>query len=56
MNNLLLKDIIQWDVLSWKKAIDYWEKNINWDEVTNVLEIGARDGGLSLWLALKNKM
>lgn len=55
MDNLLLKDIIQWDVLSWKKAIDFWEENISWDKVTNVLEIGARDGGLSLWLVLKNK-
>jgi len=55
MDNELIKDIIQWDVFSWKKAIDFWENNINWDKVNIALEIGARDGGLSLWLALKNK-
>jgi len=33
----------------------YWESNIVWDKVQNGLELGGRQGGLSLWLALKGK-
>jgi SAM-dependent methyltransferase len=51
----LIKDIIQWDVKNWSKAILYWERIINWEEVNNCLELGSREGGLSLWLALKGK-
>lgn len=49
------KDIMQWDVKSWSKALSYWESNIVWDKVQNGLELGGREGGLSLWLALKGK-
>ncbi len=51
----LRKDIIQWDVKAWSKALNFWEKNVNWDNVQNGLELGGREGGLSLWLALKGK-
>jgi len=51
----LIKDIIQWDIKSWSKALLYWEKNIDWDKVHNGLELGGREGGLSLWLASKGK-
>lgn len=55
MANDLTKDIIQWDVKSWSKALAYWDENINWDKVQNGLELGGREGGLSLWMALKGK-
>lgn len=55
MEKELLKDIIQWDVRSWKKAFDFWENKVEWGKVHNCLELGAELGGLSLWLALKGK-
>jgi SAM-dependent methyltransferase len=55
MTRKIIRDILQWDVKSWSKALTYWEKSIEWDEVQNGLELGGREGGLSLWLALKGK-
>ena len=55
MTKELVKDIIQWDIRSWSKVLTYWDKNIDWDKVHNGLELGGREGGLSLWLALKGK-
>lgn len=55
MTDILLKDILQWDVKSWAKALNYWDRNIDWALVENGLELGGFDGGLSLWLALKGK-
>jgi SAM-dependent methyltransferase len=52
MTKELTKDIIQWDIKSWSEALEYWDKNINWDAIQNGLELGGREGGLSLWLAL----
>lgn len=49
----VIKDIIQWDVASWSKALQYWEKNVDWETVKNGLELGGREGGLSLWLGSK---
>jgi SAM-dependent methyltransferase len=51
----LTKDIIQWDIKSWAKAIAYWDSKIEWDTILNGPELGGREGGLSLWLALKGK-
>jgi SAM-dependent methyltransferase len=51
--NSLEKDIIQWDVKSWSKALHYWEKQVDWNHVNTALELGGREGGLSLWLAKK---
>ena len=53
MTNELTKDIIQWDIKSWSKALAYWDCNIDWKNIQNGLELGGRQGGLSLWLALK---
>lgn len=55
MTKELTKDIIQWDIKSWSKALSYWDRNIEWDKIQNGLELGGREGGLSLWLALKGK-
>lgn len=48
-------DILSWDVRSWSKAIAYWEDHVDWGRVQTCLEVGAGDGGLSLWLSLKGK-
>lgn len=51
----LSTDIIQWDIATWSRALNYWEHAVDWSSVGNALEPGARNGGLSLWLALKGK-
>lgn len=55
MTDQLTKDILQWDVNSWSKALTYWDNVIDWNQIQNGLELGGREGGLSLWLALKGK-
>jgi SAM-dependent methyltransferase len=54
MANRLVKDIIQWDIKSWSTVLGYWDKEIDWDKTKIGLELGSREGGLTLWLALKN--
>lgn len=56
MSRALIRDIIQWDVKSWSKALHYWETHVEWEKVHACLELGGREGGLSLWLALKGKV
>jgi SAM-dependent methyltransferase len=51
-----LDDIVQWDVRTWSRALDFWDRNVDWSRVHTCLELGGREGGLSLWLALKNKV
>jgi len=53
MNTAKLNDIIQWDIRAWRKALVYWENQVDWNNVHNALELGAREGGLSLWLSQK---
>jgi SAM-dependent methyltransferase len=49
-----LKDIIDWDITNWSKALSYWENRTELENKnSNCLELGGRKGGLSLWLALK---
>jgi len=55
INGQLKTDIIQWDVESWARCIHFWDRAVDWTKVDRCLEIGAREGGLSLWLALKGK-
>lgn len=55
MTKELTKDIIQWDITAWSKALAYWDNHIEWNKVENGLELGGREGGLSLWLSLKGK-
>lgn len=55
MTKQLINEIIQWDVRSWTKALLYWEQKVNWSKVETTLELGGRQGGLSLWLGLKGK-
>ena len=49
-----LKTYLEWDWVNWSSAIRYWDKYCSQDYSNSVaLEIGARNGGLSLWLAQK---
>ncbi|MCX7953886.1 MAG: class I SAM-dependent methyltransferase [Bacteroidales bacterium] len=49
----IIKDIFQWDVDNWSKVLDHWKKYLP-NDVSNfkVLEIGARNGGLSLLFSI----
>jgi len=53
MKSSFLNDVIQWDAKTWSDAILFWEKNMNWTGIQTALELGGREGGLSLWLATK---
>lgn len=52
-NRALLRDIIQWDVSSWKSALVFWESCLGDVSGARVLDVGARDGGISLYWALR---
>ena len=53
MKKEAIADIIEWDVESWKKALEFWEEKVDWSKIHTALELGGRRGGLSLWLAQK---
>ena len=51
---LPLSDIIEWDIFNWSRVLPFWEKylpNIKYNP--KILTLGERNGGLTLWLALK---
>lgn len=49
-----MSDIVGWDVRTWSKAVECWERAIGDDAPPlDCLELGAGPGGPSLWLALK---
>ena len=53
MNEELRKDIIEWDTVNWGTFIDFID-SLGLDfRQKDILDIGARDGGLSLYFALK---
>ena len=50
----LLKDIIEWDIPNWSKALSFWAAHLpRMEAAPRILTVGERHGGLSLWLALK---
>ncbi len=49
----LARDIIEWDVENWGRALHFWERAVSGGSQLTCLELGARRGGLSLWLALQ---
>ena len=52
--NKIPEEVIEWDVKNWSRAIEFWEKDIPENlEGMKVLDIGGRNGGLSLFWALK---
>jgi len=53
MERKIKKDIIEWDVHNWSQALDFWTRYIDLDSgKKECLELGGRQGGLSLWLAM----
>jgi SAM-dependent methyltransferase len=46
-------DAIEWDVVTWSSALRLWERKVQLRPGLRCLDIGARRGGLSLWLASK---
>lgn len=46
----LCKDIVEWDINNWWRAIEKW--NVNSVEGLDVLDLGARNGGMTLYFAL----
>lgn len=54
MQKEIINDCIEWDVVNWSKALDFWVTLVDLeDKNLKCLELGARSGGISLWLALK---
>ena len=49
--NFPITDILHWDVKSWSKALRFWEKELGTRHFQKGLELGGREGGLSLWLS-----
>jgi SAM-dependent methyltransferase len=46
-------EIVEWDIENWSAALDYWRRHSRLTlSSCTALEIGSRNGGLSLWLAL----
>lgn len=48
----LLRDTLQWDIQTWAAGPEMWQRFLNELPAGRVLDIGARDGGLSLYCAL----
>lgn len=49
----LKSEIIEWDIGAWSKALEFWGRDsAGLVSGSNALEVGARNGGLSLYLAL----
>lgn len=52
-NDRPLNTYVQWDVRNWSRALRFWLEAVGHQRLVDaeVLELGSRDGGLSLWLA-----
>ena len=48
-----LSEIIQWDIKNWSKCLSFWDKNSKTNTNQKVLALGEREGGISLYFALK---
>ncbi|HXV85060.1 MAG TPA: class I SAM-dependent methyltransferase [Gemmatimonadales bacterium] len=47
------QEFVEWDVPNWSRALEFWRNHSVQDfSACTALELGARHGGLSLWLAL----
>lgn len=49
----LKRDIIEWDIVNWWKFIEFIDQSGIGFEGKKILDIGGRNGGLSLYCALK---
>lgn len=50
-----MRDIVEWDVENWGKAIEFWDVDLKGEDLAGkkVLDLGGRNGGLSLYWALR---
>jgi ubiquinone/menaquinone biosynthesis C-methylase UbiE len=48
-----LRDVMQWEVRSWGRALPLWERHLPVGRPARALGLGERGGGLSLWMAAK---
>ncbi len=46
----------EWDVHHWSKALPLWEEALEGKSYSTALELGSRNGGLSLWLGMNYPM
>lgn len=53
LDKKIIHDIIRWDVKNWKNALPFWEAHFSIKPGMHVLVLGDREGGLSLYFALK---
>jgi len=52
LNKGFIAEVIEWDVENWQYALKYWNNlSVVNGKPLKCLELGARRGGLSLWLA-----
>ena len=52
-----MEAILRWDVRNWSRAVEFWDRNLPNDiSGQTALEIGAGEGGLSLYLASRGCM
>lgn len=51
----LIRDVVEWDIKNWWRAIEFWEEKQLFEDFREkkILNIGERNGGLSLYWALK---
>jgi len=47
------REILQWDVANWRVVLQLWDETAVCRDDAQVLDLGARDGGLSLYFASK---
>jgi SAM-dependent methyltransferase len=50
-DDAIIRDVIEWDVRNWSRALSFWQRYLTGDAPRIALAIGERGGGLSLWLA-----
>ena len=61
MDTTLKRDIVEWDIYNWSRALDFWESEatelvasfMEKNKRPKVLDLGGRNGGISLFWALK---
>ena len=49
----LKRDIIEWDIVNWWRFIEFIDQSGIGFEGKKILDIGGRNGGLSLYCALR---